>query len=103
MTTANIAAAITKLTAEEKADWNYSFHLHQRNGWIGDDAYRRAWSDLKGQYPRLRGRKSAIRAPSLKILQTEQPAPLSWHQSADGGVYGSALRSQLNRITTRNP
>ena len=54
MTTARIATAITKVTAEEKADWNYFLDLHQRNGWIGDDAYRKAWTDLRKKYPRLR-------------------------------------------------
>jgi len=54
MTTAKIATAITKVTAEEKADWNYFLDLHQRNGWIGDDAYRKAWTDLREKYPCLR-------------------------------------------------
>ena len=53
-TTANIAAAMTKLTAEEKADWNYFLDLYQRDGWIGDHAYRKAWADLKEKHPRLR-------------------------------------------------
>jgi hypothetical protein len=54
MTTAEIATTITKVTAEEKADWDYFLDLHQRNGWIGDYAYRKAWADLREKYPRLR-------------------------------------------------
>ncbi len=46
--------SIEKLNPEEKRDWDAYVQLYEQNGWVGDDAQRKAWDDLQQKYPRLK-------------------------------------------------
>jgi hypothetical protein len=74
----------TKLSDEQRADWDYYIRWYNENGWEGDGGRRLAWQDLCRKHPELRESQlspfdvslCAFHSPKI-VSNLSLPAPFS--------------------------